>query len=353
VSDVSSGSGLPQSRQPAELRTSPVPASAPRRAVVILLKLLLGVAIVVGLGSYAGLDRALDSVKSARIGPLWIAGALGFLSVIGAAAGVAVLGRAVQPSLPWLVALRGSLLAWGTGFFFGRLSEFLLPVFWRRHVSMSDAAAVVLVDKIVSLVWTLAIAVVGLGLLFDWRAAAFTATAGFGGMVVAAICSASPVAHRLSGRVLPVFLQRSLDQVRRAVRTLAVCGRWAVAVNFALTGVRSFLHGALLVALMTAVGQTIAVTTGACIQAMVSLASLLPGTLMGLGYWETVYVAALGRVGVEPGDALAASLLWRVVSLVLTGVVLLLGWGEGRSGPGRQPPASPDPADHTSLVRRL
>lgn len=301
-----------------------------RKLTLFTTKLLVGLGFFTLVGRYAGFGQTLDVLGTARVGALLVAGVLGLASVIAAAAGVVVLGRALQPGLPWRYGAGGFFLAWSTGFFLGRLSELTLPVFWRRHVSLANGAAVVLVDKAVSLVWMLALGAVGLGVIFGSWVAAATSGAGLAAVIGIATSGVPPAALHLVERFVPTSLRLRFGALHDALRALIGPGQHAVAANFAISGFRSVLHGLLLVSLMGAIDRSIGLATGMCVQAMVSLSSLIPGSLMGLGYWEMIYVVALSRVGVPAVDALAASLLWRATSLILTGIVLVLGYKHTR-----------------------
>jgi uncharacterized membrane protein YbhN (UPF0104 family) len=100
-----------------------------------------------------------------------------------------------------------------------------------------------------------------------------------------------------------------------------------------ITGLRAALHGAILVALMAAIGKTLDPIIGTAIQAMVTLTSLMPGSFMGLGYWESVYVMGLGRAGIGTADALAAALIWRALNLLIMPPIFLFGRSQHAGGP--------------------
>jgi uncharacterized membrane protein YbhN (UPF0104 family) len=50
--------------------------------------------------------------------------------------------------------------------------------------------------------------------------------------------------------------------------------------------------------------------------------------VMGLGYWESVYVLALGRAGIDTPDALAAALIWRALNLIIMPPIFMFGWSQ-------------------------
>lgn len=299
-----------------------------KRRLAFSLKLLWGLALVAMVAWFTDIGESWKVIEHARPLPLLLATVLGVVSVILAAIGVTLVGRAVSDRLGWLAGIKGFCLAWVVGFFLGRVSEFSLPVFWRRHLSIPQAGAVVLVDKLVSLAWIVLLGSLGLGLLVDPKAGWVAGVLGVVmlGAVLLVIRSAS--ARRIARKLLP---DRWIDRLRELPETFHVVTqgrRGAVAANAIITGARAVLHGLILTLLMVAIGKDLSPVTGTAIQAMVSLTSLIPGSVMGLGYWESVYVLALGRVGIDTANALAAALIWRALNLVIMPPIFMFGWSE-------------------------
>jgi uncharacterized membrane protein YbhN (UPF0104 family) len=303
-----------------------------KRLLVLGLKLLWGLAIVAAVAWFSDVGESWKVIESALPIPLVLATSLGLLSVILAAVGVTLVGRAVAEELGWVAGMKGFCLAWVMGFFFGRVSEFSLPVFWRPHLSVPQAGAVVLVDKLVSLSWITLLGALGLGLLVDPMAgllAGGLGVAAFGGVLII-VRSAS--ARRLARRVLPTHWIDRLRELPETFHLVTQARRGAVAANVVITGLRAVLHGLILTLLMEAVGRSLSPVTGTAIQAMVSLTSLIPGSVMGLGYWESVYVLALSRTGIGTADALAAALIWRALNFLIIAPVFMFGWSQRRGG---------------------
>jgi uncharacterized membrane protein YbhN (UPF0104 family) len=303
-----------------------------KRLLLLGLKLLWGLAIVTVVAWYSDIGESWKVIETARPAPLILATLLGVLSVFLGAVGVTLVGRAVNDDLRWMSGIRGFCIAWVLGFFLGRVSEFSLPWFWRRHLPVPQGAAVVLLDKLVSLCWFTVLGAVGLGLLVDPRAGLLAG--GFGVMVLGGVLFVvlSDSASRLVGKLLPSHWVDRLQDLPATFRLVTQRRRSAVVANVLITGLRAVLHGAILVALMSAIGKTLDPIIGTAIQAMVTLTSLIPGSLMGLGYWESVYVIGLGRAGIGTADALAAALTWRALNLLIMPPIFLFGWSEQAGG---------------------
>ena len=143
----------------------------------------------------------------------------------------------------------------------------------------------------------------------------------------------SDYAPRLAGKLLPAHWVDRLQDLPDTFRLVTQRRRSAVVANVMITGLRAVLHGVILVVLMAALGQALSPVIGVAIQAMITLTSLIPGSFMGLGYWESVYVMGLGRAGIGAADALAAALIWRVLNLVIMPPIFLFGWSQQAGGP--------------------
>jgi len=304
-----------------------------KRLLLLGLKLLWGLVLVTVIAWYSDIGESWKAIESARPGPLVLATLLGVLSVFLAAVGVTLVGRAVSDELGWLAGIKGFCLAWVLGFFLGRVSEFSLPVFWRHHLPVPQAAAVVLVDKLVSLTWVTVLGAIGIGLLVDSCAALLAGGLGVAvlGGVLFVILSDS--ARRIAGKLFPARWVGRLRDLPDTFRLVTQRRRSAVVANVMITGLRAVLHGLILVLLMAAIGQALSPITGIAIQAMITLTSLIPGSFMGLGYWESVYVVGLGRAGIGTADALAAALIWRALNLAIMPPIFLFGRSQRAGGP--------------------
>jgi uncharacterized membrane protein YbhN (UPF0104 family) len=143
----------------------------------------------------------------------------------------------------------------------------------------------------------------------------------------------SDSARRIAGQFFPARWIDPLQDLPNTFRLVTQRRRSAVVANVIITGVRAALHGVILVLLMAALGKTLSPMIGVAIQAMITLTSLIPGSFMGLGYWESVYVMGLGRAGIGTADALAAALIWRALNLAIMLPIFLFGWNQRAGGP--------------------
>ena len=304
-----------------------------RRLLVLGLKLFWGLALVTVVAWHSDIGESWKAIEAARPAPLLLAALLGVLSAFLAAVGVTLLGRAVNEQLGWLEGIRGFCLAWVLGFFLGRISELSLPVFWRRYLPVPQSAAVVLVDKLVSLAWLTALGAIGLGLLVDPRAGLLAGVFGVAVLGGVSFITLSDSSRRIAGKLIPARWIDRLQDLPATFRLVAQRRRSAVAANVIITGLRAVLHGLILVVLTAAIGKSLSPITGVVIQAMVTLSSFIPGSIMGLGYWESVYVVGLGHAGIGSADALAVALIWRALSLAIMLPIFLFGWSQRTDGP--------------------
>ena len=145
-----------------------------------------------------------------------------------------------------------------------------------------------------------------------------TATVVLGLSLVLAAAAAGLVVFRRSLR-----WHRLWDQARAAVRTLASCPR-TVALALALGLVVQGLYLLLWIVLGHALAFEFPVTTYLVAVPLVTLGTMLPITLGGLGVREGVWLLLLRGSGIEPANVVAYSLLFFVANLLAGGVGGLL-----------------------------
>lgn len=192
---------------------------------------------------------------------------------------------------------------------------------WRLRslgVRTGPALASVFLDRVVALVGTILIVLVGLPWLLTWLdtdalragvvAVAFSAAAGVALVVLA---DRVPLASRIVGRSavarvlqVPSFARRVLLRPQTAGPTLALSLIIHLGVAFSVW------------LLARATGAELAIAEAAFLVPLVILFSMVPITIAGWGVREGAMVVALGTVGVGREEALAVSVLFGIASAV-------------------------------------
>ena len=290
------------------------------------LRLLVGLVLLASVVGLVGPVEAGRALLNAQPLPLAAAALLVGASTGLGAFGAILLGRACSRGLPWREGLVGFAKAWALGFLFGRMAELALPYFWKDHLQVGQSVAVVLMDKLISLAWIAVFGVMGLILLVGVPITSSTAVLAIvtSGIVVFLVLLrlGGPMIRRLA----PPVLRSDMEVAGKTLRALLQEHRGPLTANALITGVRSVLHGLILLCLLAALGHAVGLLDAVGIQALTQLSGFVPGSFMGLGLWESVYVIALGSTGLAASTAVAASFLGRAVSMLWLAPLGVLGW---------------------------
>jgi len=195
----------------------------------------------------------------------------------------------------------------------GRLGDLGLMYFLRDRYTPGQGAAVLLVDKIITLVVNLSLAVCGLGVIFSWRAAVLFALAAVAGFAALLWFFLKCPRELFRWRVFESLLAR-LDGFRYELRETLTDYR-AIAANLLLTCFRYFLAGLSMVLLLQWFGVSMPLPLVVLIQSLAQFVTFIPLTAMGIGVQEATNVYLLGLYGATPSVVLAISLWGRAVHL--------------------------------------
>ena len=303
-------------------------ASRPRRALHALLvprrklalKIVVSALLVAWLVSSTDRDALADALLEVDLGTAILAVVVLFALIGVQAWRWTFVARALGISLPlvpaWLITQIGA--------FFNQVLPSSIGGdamrVWRlqrRGVRTGLALASVFLDRVVALVATILIVVVGLPWLLDWMdtdalrasilAVVFVAAAG---VAVILFADRVPLVRRLAGRLpLGQVLQVSA-LARRVLFTHSAVPALALSLIIQL-GVALSVW---LLAYATGVELTWAEV--AFLVPVVILFSMVPITIAGWGVREGAMVVALGTVGVGREEALAISVLFGIASAI-------------------------------------
>lgn len=288
-----------------------------KRVFIFLLKILVDVCLLAGLVWYAGLEECWTVLKGCRLVPLLISVLLIAGALLAGVLATVLLGQAVNSQLGWRDGFKGYLSAWLLSLFFGQVATFSLPVFWRPYLTPGQTLAVVVVGKLITLVWVVCLAALGIGVLFHPQAGIIAGAVGGGGLLLLVLIVASPWTRTLVSRIMPRKLYELLRGGMDTFRHLGLRGRAAVLANFLLIGLRLILHGGTLSALLASVGARVDVADCVMVQAATYLGAMVPISLMGLGIMESIWVTGLRQVGVGAPTVMGAAVLGRLVIFTL------------------------------------
>jgi uncharacterized protein (TIRG00374 family) len=318
-----------------------------RRGVRIAVQTLVSVGVVAYLVWRIDLGRTFDLIGESR--PLYLLAALAmFLSTTWAMAWrwqLLLAAKGIHEPLGWLTRLyfvgyaAGQVLPTAVGGDAVRIVEHAR----RRPDARAEAAAAVLMERVVGSAGTLIVAAAGLAVaatryddirIFVWLEIAFV----LGTLTFIVLLFSRRTGRHLQERVFPLgrrlridkplaSLHRAMHDYRTSAGTLGV----VLAVTMAAQGVR--IVGIWLC------GEAVAVDVSPVVYFVLGpllfLVQMVPVTLNGIGVREVFFVEFLARFDVDSHAALAAGLLFYAVTIVtaLPGAFLLLWRGAPASRP--------------------
>ena len=319
-------------------------ASGPHRGLAA--KALVAALLIAALCLAVDLDEAAAALARARPLPLATALAASVLGVLVSAekwrglllaAGVR-LSLAACARLYWVGMFASNLLPTSVGGDAARLM--LTPAPGRR----AAVAGSILVERLTGFLVMLGLCTLGLALrpaYFDapgLRNAFLAAVLALDLGVVAALLAPGllvPPLARLAGRLPPGGIPgRAVAAAGRVAAAVAAQARDPAALARAL-GFSVLFYGTIIVAqhaVLRAAGADVSLLEVALVAAVVPLIAMAPVSLNGLGVAEGVFVLLYIQLGVDPGAALAAAVLRRLVDLANSGLGGPL-WLAFRAGP--------------------
>jgi len=203
----------------------------------------------------------------------------------------------------------------------GRLGDLGLMYFLRDRYTPGQGGAVLVVDKMITLVVNLLLAGCGLAVVFSWWVALLFALATVAGFVLLFWFFLKCPRELLRWRVLESLLTR-LEGFRSELRATLADHR-ALAVNLFLTCFRYLLAGVSMVLLLHWFGASLPLWLVVLIQSLGQFVTFIPITTMGIGVQEATSVYLFGLYGVAPAVVLAVGLWGRAIYLAF--IVLVYG----------------------------
>ncbi len=197
----------------------------------------------------------------------------------------------------------------------GRLGDLGLLYFLKGRFSPGQLTAVLVVDKLITLLVNVVLALWGVGVFFSWHQAflllLFLSVPGF--VLLYWLLFHCPQAVFRWG--LLANLIDKLEGLRSELRATCV-DLPALAVNLGLTVFRYLLAGLSLLLILSWFEVAAPYGKVILVQAMSQLVALLPVTVMGIGVQEGIHVYLFGLIGIAPGRLLAAMLWGRAIHLL-------------------------------------
>ena len=310
-------------------------------------------------------------MRTVAVAPVWyrwIVG-IGLLIILVVVVGPATLVETVRRwSLPWAITVSCVIIVWlGMGainvwillrrltsvrlsafmpaYLCGWASSLLLPgqlgdavqvVFLRRHgIPMATSSAAYIVDKAISMAWTIVVSSVGLGLygigIAGWWLAILPLISGGAILVVFRI---------FWGIQNPRFepLQRMARRLVAELKRFRTAST-TVVLNASLTVVKWSLVSIAYWCAFAAIKSPVDLKAAATIPMMSSLVGYLPVSIGGAGTTEIAAIFVFEQAGTDGASVLAVYLFFRILLLTLALIVLVLSGSNKKTGPTDVGPA--------------
>jgi uncharacterized protein (TIRG00374 family) len=233
-----------------------------------------------------------------------------------------ILLKAINWKIEFLELFRYYLLAWSLGLIIpGKFGEISLVYFLKKEeLPLGKGLAVTMIDKAITLGTLLFFAIFGFFLFFT-PAQAFQIIA----IIVFLILVSSPLILSDFGRnfvkkhILRKYeksfagFSKTLNYYLRAKKKILV-------LNTILTVFRQLFMVGVFFLLFLAFDQRVSFIYILLINSVVSIVSLIPITISGLGIRESMNVLLYGMVGVLPDIAAGVSLICLVINYIFAGV---------------------------------
>jgi glycosyltransferase 2 family protein len=238
-------------------------------------------------------------------------------SLLLAALGVHLLLGSIQ-EIPFTTTLWAFLKSWSLGLVgLGKFGEASLIYFLKGKIAMGKVAAVVLVDKMITLVTLVALAASGTMMFSGVQSSIGLVSAGIFSCILVWLLITTPSIGNLCKRLLGKWGD-SLQGFSKTARFISKdYGR--LSLNFFLTIIRWFINAVILSLLFGSSSPAIIFVLMA--DALITLIGLLPISVNGIGTKEATAIFLFGQLGVEGAVVLSVFLLRRVINYSIAIVV--------------------------------
>lgn len=230
-----------------------------------------------------------------------------------------ILGRELDKPLPFWGGIKNFFAMTSLSLIApGRLGDLGLAYYWRKFLDPGETLAVVFLDKILTLIWLFSLGIYGLIEIFQIDVQRDQVVL-ISGLLFLTTLFIYIIFSKVDGwkKYIPNRLKEVTAGFSPSLFTICLESKRSLFIGFCLTGLRIFLYSIGFWMLLLAMGEVVAISSVIFILAVVQLSSIVPISIMGLGVVESVWVFGLSKQGVEPSVVLAASIIGRVVTIIL------------------------------------
>ena len=299
------------------------------KLIGIITRIGLGLTILTVLFYTIGIKAVVSHLAKADITLVAVAAVFFWLGILIGAGNFMMLAWPVNRSIRYFEFVRIFSLSWAISLFLpSRIGELSLIYYLKKDgIEMGKAAALFLIDKMITTAIIVTLAVFGFFLFFPETNAAFTVLlillgAGILGLLVflepVRMFTRRHVLRSYAGR-FDKFLDTFIYYVKNHKARLSL--------NFCISVVKWFVLTWFMWFLFKSIGVSLDLFTLMEIQAMLVIVALVPITLNGLGVRESAGVFLYSQVGVNAEAAAAFFLLLLILNYIIASLIFLFFWG--------------------------
>jgi uncharacterized membrane protein YbhN (UPF0104 family) len=206
----------------------------------------------------------------------------------------------------------------------GRIGDFSIAYMLKNQIPMGDTLVCTFLDKVITLVVMLIVALIGIDYFLDIPSPYWFAL----GILMAIGLAVVLVTHRwflnLLRRYLSKKVKQQLDPLWDTFLHFVKYRRNALAVNIVITAIRLFVVGLSLVFMLRAFSETLPLIEGILAVGSVQVLSLFPISVQGLGVMEGAYMVLLSPKGISEAGILLLCFIGRVLSILIIFTIHLI-----------------------------
>jgi uncharacterized membrane protein YbhN (UPF0104 family) len=203
----------------------------------------------------------------------------------------------------------------------GRLGDFSIAYMLRHQIPMGDAFICTLLDKVITLVVMLAVALIGIEYFIDIPPRYWVILASLTATSVVLVAITRRWCLSILSRYLSKTVKHQLGPLWETFLYYLIHRRSALIINILVTCFRLLIVGLSLVFMLGAFSENLPLVDGVLAVGSVQVLSLFPISIQGLGVMEGAYMVLLSPQGISEAGILLLCFIGRFLSIIIVFVI--------------------------------
>ncbi|MBF0376531.1 MAG: flippase-like domain-containing protein [Desulfamplus sp.] len=275
-----------------------------------IIKLSISLTILSIIFWYIGFNNIVAKIGNMNISAFLFINVITLFGFLSGGAGVILLGKNINPNLSWKDGMKGFLSASSLALFFpGRVGDATLLFFWKSYLEYGSCMAIVMIDKLVTLLVVIIFGSLGLGVTFNLAVGVIAFLSLFLPGLISLILIGLPITRTFIAQKMPKRIKPFFEGLVTTIKYLAKQGHRTLLTLLILTVFRVMAYGIGFWVSIWGVGLTVPFFYSIFVICIAQLSGLIPITVMGLGSVEGVCIYAFAQIGIQEASAITAALL--------------------------------------------